>query len=365
MTAATTGNFQTQCRRWRQFRKLSQLDLALAADVSQRHVSWLETGRSRPSREMVVRLSEAMDLPLRERNTLLSAAGFAPLYNESPLEEAAMAPVLEALNRVLQHHDPLPAVVIDRFWNVKRMNNAAQLMLGLAGDPQAMQDAVGGGGDINLALLTLHPDGMRPFISNWEQAAPSFIRRLRGEARASGDPEMEARFARFIEAAGPVADSETLLDPLLPVLPLELDINGVALSLFTVISTFGTPQDVTTDELRIEAASGEVCIRGPELAQGYLDPTHDRDVFVDGWYHTGDTGTLYDEGWLTITGRIAGTIIRGGENIAVAAVEAMVEAHPAVTAAVVIGRPDERLGETVAAGSGGVEHRAISGDRAL
>ena len=119
MSSAASQPFQSICRQWRQFRKLSQLDLALAANVSQRHVSWLETGRSQPSREMVVRLSEAMDIPLRERNLLLQSAGFAAEYRESTLEDPAMAPVLDALTRVLEHHEPLPAMVVDRFWNVR------------------------------------------------------------------------------------------------------------------------------------------------------------------------------------------------------------------------------------------------------
>lgn len=251
MTSATAGDFQSQCRRWRQLRKLSQLDLALAADVSQRHVSWLETGRSKPSREMVLRLSEAMEIPLRERNVLLQSAGFASVYSESSLEEPAMVPVLDALDRILAHHDPLPAVVVDRVWNVKRMNGAAKAMLALATDPAALREP--GTGEINLALLTLHPGGLRPYIANWQQAAPSFIRRLRSEALASGDPAVQATFARFIEAAGPVPPGDSPEQGLLPVLPLELALGDAALSLFSVISTFGTPQDITTDELRIEA----------------------------------------------------------------------------------------------------------------
>ncbi len=252
MNIATAGEFPVHCRRWRQLRKLSQLELALAADVSQRHVSWLETGRSQPSRDMVLRLSEAMDIPLRERNNLLRAAGFAALYRESPLDGPDMGPVLDALNRVLSHHEPLPAVVVDRFWNVRKMNNAAQLMLGVAGDVEALQRRIGGGDVVNLALLTLHPEGLRRYISNWQQAGPSFIRRLRCEAHASGDPQLQSTLTRFIELAGPVEEG-VFSDPLLPVLPLELDVDGFALSLFSVISTFGTPQDVTTDELRVEA----------------------------------------------------------------------------------------------------------------
>jgi transcriptional regulator with XRE-family HTH domain len=244
--------FQSACRRWRQFRKLSQLDLALAANVSQRHVSWLETGRSRPSREMVVRLAEAMDIPLRERNLLLQSAGFAAAYSESHLDAPCMEPVLDALNHVLEHHEPLPAVVVDRFWNVRKQNRAAELMFSIAGDSADMLNGTGGESGFNLALLTLHPQGLRPFIVNWEQAAPAFIRRLNSEALASGDPQVRARFAGYIELAGQVADGDLPTGGLLPVLPLQLNINGLELSLFSVISTFGTPQDITTDELRIE-----------------------------------------------------------------------------------------------------------------
>lgn len=253
MSTAASQPFQSICRQWRQFRKLSQLDLALAANVSQRHVSWLETGRSQPSREMVVRLSEAMDIPLRERNLLLQSAGFAAEYRESALEDPDMAPVLDALTHVLEHHEPLPAMVVDRFWNVRMKNRAADMLLAIDGDPDALLESVGSRGEINLALLTLHPSGLRKYISNWDQAAPSFILRLRNEAVASGDKAVQARFEEYIALAGDVGEASSVPVMQLPILPLELDIHGLALSLFSVISTFGTPQDITTDELRIEA----------------------------------------------------------------------------------------------------------------
>tara|TARA_B110000503_G_scaffold23800_2_gene37298 strand:+ start:9179 stop:9637 length:459 start_codon:yes stop_codon:yes gene_type:complete len=151
MTSTAPQQFQSICRKWRQLRKLSQPDLALVANVSQRHVSWPETGRSQPSREMVVRLSDAMEIPLRERNVLLQCAGYFALYNESSLEEPAMAPVLEVLSSVLQHHDPLPAVVVDRFWNVKMKNYSADFLPGIGGDPHAMLEDISGGDELNLA----------------------------------------------------------------------------------------------------------------------------------------------------------------------------------------------------------------------
>lgn len=246
-------SFSTKCRQWRQFRKLSQLELALAANVSQRHVSWLETGRSQPSREMVVRLSNAMDIPLRERNVLLQSAGYSAAYRERPLDEPAMAPVLDALNHVLLHHEPLPAVAVDRCWNIRKKNSAADLLLGMGGDPAKVLADIGAEGEYNLALLTVHPRGLRRYIANWEQVAPPFVRRLKSEALASGDAALQDRFDRYIALAGPLGSDDRVNDHLMPVLPLELNINGLALSLFSVISTFGTPQDITTDELRIEA----------------------------------------------------------------------------------------------------------------
>lgn len=253
MASAASRNFPSLCREWRRFRKFSQLDLALAAEVSQRHVSWLETGRSSPSREMVLRLAEAMEVPLRERNALLQAAGYAPVYTESRLDEPVMEPVLQALTRMLDHHEPLPAVVVDRLWNVRMQNRASERLLGAGGDPSAMIEEIGVGDQLNLALLTVHPRGLRRFIVNWDDVAPAFVRRLRSEAVATGDADVQNWFARLLELAGPVADGGPVTESLLPVLPLELNIDGLELGLFSVMSTFGTPQDVTTDELRIEA----------------------------------------------------------------------------------------------------------------
>ncbi|MEM9057672.1 MAG: helix-turn-helix transcriptional regulator [Pseudomonadota bacterium] len=248
-----TQDFRSVCRQWRRYRKLSQLELALAANVSQRHVSWLETGRSKPSREMVVRLSEALDIPLRDRNVLLRAAGFAPAYSESQLDAPAMAPVLEALQHVLRHHEPFPAVVVDRFWNVRMKNAAMDFLFGLVGDPQALLEAVGDDGNMNLALLSLHPKGLRRYIANFDRAAAMFVNRLKREAVASGDAELQRRFAEIIALADGLECGDYPGPEVLPVLPLELAVGGARLSVFSVISTFGTPQDITADELRIEA----------------------------------------------------------------------------------------------------------------
>lgn len=253
MNQIANRHFQEECKKWREYRKLSQLELALEADISQRHISYLETGRSQPSREMAVRLSEAMDIPLRERNVLLQAAGFSAMYNETGLDEPSMQVVRDALNHVLRHHDPFPAVVEDGLWNVKKQNRAADMLFTpLLARPEVAA-LLGENGEINLALLTLHPDALRANITIWDQAAPLFIRRLRSEAAATGDPNVKAKFEEFITMSEPKDVPLNLTEPLLPVMPLELTINGLQLSLFSVISTFGTPQDITTDELRIEA----------------------------------------------------------------------------------------------------------------
>ena len=242
-----TTAFPTLCKQWRRQRHLSQLGLAEAAAISQRHLSWLETGRSQPSRDMVLKLAEALEIPLRERNTLLNAAGFAPLYRESGLEEPHMAPVRNALAQVLAHHEPFPAVVVDRKWNRVMGNHASSALFALAGNDAADNEPM------NLAAATLQPGGIRRFIRNWEVALPLFVQRLRSEALASGEAQVIAHVEALVRAAGPLPDAAASAAPLLPVLPLELDIEGLELSLFTVMSTFGTPQDITTDELRIEA----------------------------------------------------------------------------------------------------------------
>ena len=245
-------DFKGIIRHWRQFRKMSQLDLALEAEVSQRHVSWLETGRSRPSREMVLRLSEAMEIPLRDRNQILKRAGFASIFTEKKLDEPTMSPVLNVLTDMLRHHEPYPAMVLDRLWNVKMKNKAADILFSITGDPQALWEAVGDTGEHNIALLTLHPKGLRQFISNWDNVGGPFIRRLKREALDSGDPQVMSKFKQLEVLAGDF--QEELASPaLLPILPLEFNLGGLKLSLFSVISTFGTAQDITTDELRIES----------------------------------------------------------------------------------------------------------------
>lgn len=247
--------FPALLRLHRNDRKLSQLDLACEAGVSQRHLSYLETGRSRPSRAMVMALGSAMDISLREQNMLLQAAGFAAQFAERPLDHPDMDAINAALTRMLDHHLPYPAVVIDRRWNLLRSNSAMDALITLAGDPDELWARTCPDGNRNMARLTLHPQGIAANIVNASDAVPLFLHRLRSDAIASGDSE-ELAFVNDLFEMVPAElrqlEHEQRQQALLPVLPLVMEANGMRMSLFTMITTFGTPQDVTTDDMRIE-----------------------------------------------------------------------------------------------------------------
>ena len=255
----TTGSdvppFARMLRSWRELRKRSQLDLALDAGVSQRHLSFLESGRSRPSRDMILQLAEVLDIPLRERNLLLHAAGFAPLFPQRTLDDADMAAVRQALELTLQHHEPFPAIVVDRQWNLVLANNAAQRFIGLLGDAEQVWQRVDPDGSRNLMRLTFHPDGMQPLLQNWDQVATLLLSRLQREVAA--DPTHEALnqlFEDLCRLPGVPGQwrSHTWLDTPPPILPLEINLGAQALKVFTMISTFGTALDITAEELRVE-----------------------------------------------------------------------------------------------------------------
>jgi transcriptional regulator with XRE-family HTH domain len=241
-------------KRWRAVRNVSQLQLSLEAGVSQRHISWLETGRSRPSRSMVLQLAEALDVPLRERNQLLGAAGFADVYREHDLEAAHMEAVRGALEAMLAGHEPYPCLVVDRLWNIVLHNRGVERLFSLAGSLDALWREVGAGERPNIALLTLHPRGFRPLIANFDAIAESFVVRIKRDmARyASAETRGEYRALLALLAEYDVTPDERP-GPLLPALTLDLRLGDQMLRLLSVVSTFGTPQDVTTDELRIES----------------------------------------------------------------------------------------------------------------
>ncbi len=245
-------SFGEVLRETRGARKLSQLDLAVEAGISQRHLSFLESGRARPSRGMVLQLAESLELPLRNRNRLLVAAGFAPVFPQRPLDSEAMAPVRQALERLLAHHEPYPALVMDRSWNILMTNRAFDRLGALQGDPEQMWQRVCGDGPRNMLKLTFHPQGLRPLISNMAEVGSHLLARARLEALE------EPSVAKLLDEILAYPDTplrwktaEPVSHPP-PVLPAQMRLGDARLNLFTMLSTFGTPQDITTDSLRVE-----------------------------------------------------------------------------------------------------------------
>lgn len=241
----------TLLRSWRQRRRVSQLDLALESDVSTRHISFLETGRSQPSRQMILHLAEHLDIPLRERNSLLVAAGYTPVYPATSLDDDSMRVVRSAIELVLSGHEPYPAIAIDRYWTLVTANRSIELLLaGVA--PELLQPP------INVLRLSLHPDGLAPRIINLEQWRDHVFRRLRGFIDRSADPELIALYdeLRSYPAAegrplpGDDADHASVDDL---VMPLRMKSDAGPLSFFSTTTVFGTANDVTLAELAIES----------------------------------------------------------------------------------------------------------------
>lgn len=235
-------------RQWRHQRRMSQLDLAAEAEVSARHLSFVETGRSRPSRELVLHLAEHLDVPLRDRNTLLMAAGFAPTYPQTPLDAEEMAPVRRALDKILTSHLPFPAVVVDRHWNLVSANETALAILTDGVDPGLL------GPRANALRVCLHPDGLASRIVNLAEYSAHLIERIDRLAAASADPELlslrdELRRYPGVSAGHPGgSDTASRL-----FVPLVLRGNHGDLTFFSTIATFGTAHDITVAELAIEA----------------------------------------------------------------------------------------------------------------
>lgn len=289
-------------RDWRQRRRLSQLELAGEAGISTRHISFLETGRSLPSREMLMRLLDRLAVPLRERNTLMVAAGYAPLYGQRSLSEEAMRAVREAVEQVLSGHEPYPALAVDRHWTLIRANRAVQALL-VSVDPALLAPPV------NVLRVSLHPDGLAPRIMNFRQWRAHLLERLRGQLEATGDPalaDLLQELRRYPAPAAPATENSSsgtqparLSSTQWPaascggpealsrhpstspdaarnaaamaiVVPLRLAVDAGVLSLISTTTVFGTPLDVTLSELALEsffpadAATAEI-LRG--LAQ--------------------------------------------------------------------------------------------------
>ena len=237
-------------REWRRRRRLSQLDLALLAESSARHLSCVETGRARPSREMVLRLAEVLDVPLRERNTLLVAAGYAPAYRESGLTDPGMEPIRSALETMLAAHEPYPAVVVDRLWNVVALNRAMSVFTG--GVPEHLLAP-----EPNVYRLVLHPEGLISRSVDPVGTRTLLLDRLRAQADATGDPDLRALHAEvsaYPLPAGAAEQEPAAPDPSSgPIrLPLRVRTPFGELSMFSTLATFGAPADVTLSELAIE-----------------------------------------------------------------------------------------------------------------
>jgi transcriptional regulator with XRE-family HTH domain len=246
----TTSPVGELLRHWRRERRLSQMGLALAAGTTSRHVSFIESGRSQPSREMVLRLARVLDVPLRERNQLLLAAGYAPSYRETGLAAEEAAEVRKALERMLASHEPYPAVVMDRHWNVATTNRAAQAFFAwLLGDGEVDQPA-------NVIRLMFSPGGIRPYVTNWEAAADALIQRVHREAVGGiPDPTTVALLADALAYPGVPHEWRVpdFSDPPPPVIPVSFEKDGLAVSYFSTVTTLGTPQDAMLQEIRLES----------------------------------------------------------------------------------------------------------------
>jgi transcriptional regulator with XRE-family HTH domain len=243
MTSTGSAPVGELLRDWRLRRRLSQLDLASVAEVSTRHLSWVETGRSRPTPQMILRLAESMDVPLRERNTLLLAGGFAPAFAETALDAPALGPVLEALRAVLAAHEPFPAVVVDRAWEMVDANSGiARLTAGVA--PDLLEPPV------NVLRLSLHPQGLAPRIANLAQWRAHLLARLAREAAATADPVLGELLS---ELRGYPGGEQVVPPGGQVVVPLRLRHADTVLSFLSTTTVFGTPQDVTVQELALEA----------------------------------------------------------------------------------------------------------------
>lgn len=234
---------------WRDVRGMSQLALAIEANVSPRHVSFVETGRATPSREMVLQLATALDVPLREQNGLLLAAGYAPVFRESRLDAPELHSVRVALDAILAKQEPYPAVVMNRTWDILTSNDAATRFFGhLLGDAALTSPP-------NVVRMMFDPAGLRPFVSNWDAVAESLVRRVHREAVGGVADEATAALLAEVLAYPDVPERWSRSDsnaPLVPVIPVSFSRHGREYTFFSAITTLGTPQDVTLQELRIE-----------------------------------------------------------------------------------------------------------------
>ena len=249
------SDFSAALRYWRRKRGYSQLQLSSLGVVSQRHISFLESGRSQPSRELTLKLGVLLEIPLRQRNIMLLAAGFAPAYPERRLSDPELDTVRQALELMLAQQSPYPALVVDRLWNLHMSNGpAASLIAWLLDLPPGQ--TLPGDGAVNVIRLMLEPEGIRPWLLNWREVGADMLHWIQREAMSDG-PASPA--TRLLAELLPLTRDDTRDESagaerhVLPFLPVSLSKDGVDLKLFTTIATLGTPRDVTVHELRVES----------------------------------------------------------------------------------------------------------------
>ncbi|MEM7715321.1 MAG: helix-turn-helix domain-containing protein [Cyanobacteria bacterium P01_A01_bin.68] len=249
-------SFSSLLKNWRKKRNFSQLDLALTSDVSQRHISFLESGRAKPSKEMVLQLSTVLDIPLREQNIMLTSAGFTPIYSESDLSSPDLEPVRRAVDFILRQQEPYPALVVDRYWNLVESNCASQRLLKWLIDPDKLQANFCIDDKINTMRLMFHPQGLKPFVNNWEEITALLIKRVYREAIADIHNQDSANLLRELQTYLDVSHSSLQYNSQhwhTPLLTVSFFKNGLNLNFFSTITTLGTPCDITLQELRIES----------------------------------------------------------------------------------------------------------------
>ncbi|REE22222.1 Xre family transcriptional regulator [Paraburkholderia sp. BL27I4N3] len=266
-------------RHWRDVRGISQLDLSFNAGISQRHISFIESGRSVPSRQMLMDIAQALDIPLRERNTLLLAAGYAPMYADAAWNAQEMHSVTNALGLMLRQHEPFPALVMDRYWNVLMTNDAAPRFFNCFIDMAARK------GPRNMLHLVFDPEGMRPFVADWQTVADSLIQRVYRESvgRVIDDRTRELLDAlraypdaeKNREPGHPESAAETASAAAMPVIPIGFVKNGHVMKYFSMVATVGTPQTIAAQELRLECmfpADDETEARHREMLDAAAQP---------------------------------------------------------------------------------------------
>lgn len=248
--------YGTLLKQWRDRRNLSQLDLALASQVSQRHISFLESGRANPSQAMVLQLATVLEIPLRHQNLMLSTAGFTPIHAETDLSAPEMTSVSKAINFMLNQQEPYPALVVDRYWNLLLANKGATRLLNIFIDPDKLQTLFCFDGKINLMRTVFDPQGLRPFIVNWEEIVGHLLQRVYREANSPVESELSAQLFEEIISYPDVSEiwktsSRYAQNTLLLIMHLKK--NDLNFQFFSTIATLGTPYDITLQEIRIES----------------------------------------------------------------------------------------------------------------